>query len=112
MRRGELWWAGLGEPSGSQSVLRRPVLILQADSFNTSAIQTVVVVPLTSNLKLAAAPGNLRCATRDTGLPKPSVVNVSQIAVIDRRRLRERIGSLPPAILKQIEDGVRLLLDL
>jgi mRNA interferase MazF len=112
MRRGELWWAALGEPSGSEPGLKRPVLILQADTFNASAIQTVVVVPLTSNLKLAAAPGNLRCTTRDTGLPRPSVVNVSQIAVIDRRRLRERIGSLPPAILKQIEEGVRLLLDL
>ena len=112
MRRGELWWASLGEPTGSEPGLKRPVLIIQADTFNASAIQTVVVVPLTSHLKLAAAPGNLRLSRRDTGLPGPSVVNVSQIVVIDRRRLRERIGSLPPAILKQVEEGVRLLLDL
>ena len=112
MRRGELWWAALGEPSGSEPGLKRPVLILQADTFNASAIQTVVVVPLTSNLELAAAPGNLRCATRDTGLAKPSVVNVSQIAAIDRRRLREKIASVPQALLKRVEEGVRLVLDL
>ena len=112
MRRGELWWAALGEPSGSEPGLKRPVLILQADSFNASAIQTVVIVPLTSNLKLAAAPGNLRCALRDTGLARPSVANVSQIAAIDRRRLRERIGSVPRALLERVEEGVRLLLEL
>ena len=112
MRRGELWWAALGEPSGSEPGLKRPVLILQADTYNASAIQTVVVVALTSNLKLGSAPGNLRCATRDTGLPKPSVVNVSQIATIDRRRLRGRIGSLPQPILNRVEEGIRLVLGL
>lgn len=112
MRRGELWWAALGEPSGSEPGLKRPVLILQSDSFNASAIQTIVIVPLTSNLKLAAAPGNLRCAPRDTGLARPSVANVSQIAAIDRRRLRERIGSVPQALLERVEEGVRLLLEL
>ncbi len=112
MRRGELWWASLGEPFGSEPGFRRPVLILQSDPFNESAIATVVVVPLTSNLRLAAAPGNVRCARRDSGLSTPSVINVSQIAAIDRRRLRKRIGSLRGEVVRQVEEGVRLVLGL
>jgi len=112
MRRGELWWASLGEPYGSEPGLKRPVLVLQSDPFNESAVSTVVVLPLTSNLGLAAAPGNVRCAKRDTGLAKPSVVNVSQIAAVDRRRLREKIGELPKHLVSLVEEGVRLVLGL
>jgi mRNA interferase MazF len=88
------------------------VLVLQSDPFNLSAVSTVVVLPLTSNLSLVAAPGNVRCAKRDTGLAKPSVINVSQIAAIDRRRLRERIGELPRNLVSLTEEGVRLVLGL
>jgi mRNA interferase MazF len=112
MRRGELWWAALGQPYGSEPGLRRPVLIFQADPFNESTIQTVVILPLTSNLRLAGAPGNVRCGKRDTGLSKPSVINVSQIAAIDRRRLRERIAEFPRHLMSRAEEGVRLVLGL
>jgi mRNA interferase MazF len=112
VRRGELWWAELGQPHGSEPGLRRPVLVLQTDSFNESAIHTVVILPLTSNLRLASAPGNVRCGKRDTGLPKASVINVSQIAAVDRRRLRERIGQLPGDLVGRAEEGVRLVLGL
>lgn len=112
MRRGDLWWAELGSPFGSEPGFRRPVLVVQSDPFNRSSMQTVVVVPLTSNLKLAAAPGNVRCKVRDTGLPKASVVNVSQVAVVDRRRLQKRIGDLPERVVRRVEDGLRLLLAL
>lgn len=112
MQRGELWWADLDEPRESAPALRRPVLILQSDDFTHSRIGTVVVVALTSNMKLAAAPGNVVCRPRGTGLPSPSVVNVSQIATLDRRFLLERIGRLPPQALDEVEDGVRLVLEL
>lgn len=112
VRRGELWWAALGEPYGSEPGLQRPVLVLQSDPFNESDILTVVVLPLTSNLRLASAPGNVRCGKRETGLSKPSVINVSQIAAVDRRRLREKIGSLPAHLLTRAEEGVRLVLGL
>lgn len=112
VRRGDLWWAELGLPFGSEPGFRRPVLVVQADSFNRSSIQTVVVVPLTSKLRLAAAPGNVRCSARDSGLSRPSVANVSQVAALDRRRLRERIGSLPPRTVEKVESGLRLLLSL
>ena len=112
MRRGELWWADLGNPFGSEPGLRRPVLVVQSDPFNQSSLQTVVVVPLTSNLKRAAAPGNVRCRGGDTGLPKASVANVSQIAAIDRRRLHQKVGQMPERLVQRVESGIRLLLSL
>jgi mRNA interferase MazF len=112
VRRGDLWWADLGQPRGSEPALRRPVLVLQADSFNRSRLQTVVVVSLTTNIRLAAAPGNVVCRPRGTGLAEPSVVNVSQISTLDRSFLAGRIGRIPPATLRQVEEGVRLVLDL
>ena len=112
MRRGEVWWAALGRPQGSEPGYRRPVVILQDDEFNSSAIQTVVVVAITSTLRLAQAPGNVLCRPRDTGLAKPSVVNVSQVATIDKRALLERIGVLGAGLLRQVEEGVRLVLRL
>jgi mRNA interferase MazF len=94
MRREEIWWASLPSPTGSGPGYRRPVLIVQTDEFNASRIRTVVVVALTTNLKLAAARGNLLCGRRETGLPKDSVVNVSQVLTIDKSLLVERAGHL------------------
>jgi mRNA interferase MazF len=112
VHRGEIWWAALGPPRGSEPGYRRPVVLLQIDDFNESPIRTVVVVAITSNLRLAQAPGNVRCRRRDTGLAKPSVVNVSQVATIDKRQLLERAGMLPGQRLAQVEEGVRLVLGL
>jgi mRNA interferase MazF len=111
-QRGEIWWADFGQPFGSQSAYRRPALVIQADAFNRSSISTVLLIPLTRTIALAAAPGNVLCRPRDTGLPKPSVVNVSQLTVADRRRLIEKAGALPGRLLKQVEDGLRLVLEL
>jgi mRNA interferase MazF len=112
VHRGEIWWAALGRPEGSGPGYRRPVVVVQSDDFNESPIQTVVVVTITSNLRLAKAPGNVLCRRRDSGLAKPSVVNVSQVATIDRRRLLERVGSLPGRLLAEVEEGLRLALGL
>jgi mRNA interferase MazF len=108
VNRGEIWWADVGQLFGSAPGDRRPVLILQADSFNRSRIQTVVVVPLSTNTGLALAPGNVRCRPRETGLEKASVANVSQLTVVDRGRLAEKAGVLSARLLTQVEDGVRL----
>jgi mRNA interferase MazF len=112
VNRGEIWWADLGQPFGSEPGYRRPVLILQADSFNRSRIQTVLVVPLSTNSGLARAPGNVLCRPRETGLKRSSVANVSQLAVIERARLAEKTGVLSARLLSQVEDGVRLVLAL
>jgi mRNA interferase MazF len=110
VRRGEIWWAALGRPFGSAPGYRRPVLVLQTNEFNESAIGTVVVVAVTSNLDLAAAPGNVRCSRRETGLKNSSVVNVSQLATIDKRALLDRVGALAAPKLALVEAGVRLVL--
>lgn len=78
IRRGEIWWASLGVPEGSEPGYRQPVVVMQTDEFNQTPIHTVVVVSITSNLRLAGAPGNVLCASQETGLPRESVVNVSK----------------------------------
>jgi mRNA interferase MazF len=112
MRRGEVWWASMPEPAGSGPGYRRPVVIVQADDFNASLIQTVIVVVLTSNLRLAEAPGNVLLRRRDAKLRKNSVANVSQVFTLDRRFLTERIAALPQRIVATIEEGLRLVLAL
>ena len=112
MNRGEIWWADFGRPLGSEPGYRRPVIILQADSFNRSRIQTVVVVPLSTNAGLALAPGNMLCRQRETGLKRASVANVSHLTVVDRGRLAEKVGVLSARLLTQVEDGVRQVLSL
>ena len=112
VRRGEIWWAHLGVPAGAEPGYRRPVLIVQADAFNRSRIQTVVAAAITSNLKLAEAPGNVRLSKRAGLLPADSVVNVSQIVTLDRQFLQERAGRVAQSVLRRVEDGLRLVLSL
>jgi mRNA interferase MazF len=91
---------------------RRPVLVVQANEFNASRILTMVVAVITSNLRLAAAPGNVLYRTRETGLPRDSVVNVSQLLTIDKSLLTERVGMLPGGALRKVGAGLRLVLSL
>ena len=112
MRRGEIWWASLPEPSESGPGYRRPVLIVSANSFNESRINTVIAAAITSNLRLADAPGNIRLQAKGLGLTKPSVVNVSQIITLDKSYLTQKIGRLPPRVLASVDDGIRLALSL
>ena len=110
MRRGEIWWASLPEPAGSGPGFRRPLLIISANSFNESRISTVIAAVITSNLRLAEAPGNIRLPGRGTGLARPSVVNVSQIITVDKSSLTERIGHVTPRLLAEVDEGLRLVL--
>jgi mRNA interferase MazF len=108
--QGEVWWANLAEPTGSAPGFRRPVVVIQGDSFNRSRIATVVCVALTSNLKLADAPGNVALAPRMTGLDRESVANVSQIVTLDKASLEQRTGKLTPQKLGLILDGIDVVL--
>lgn len=111
-RRGEIRWAELGEPRGSGPGYRRPVLVVQADPFNRSRIATVAVAAITSNLDLAAAPGNVLLSAGASGLPRDSVVDVSQLLTLDRRFLGEAVGTLPADLTGRVEEGLRLVLAL
>jgi mRNA interferase MazF len=106
MLRGELWWADLGLPRGSAPALRRPVLIISADSYNRSNLRTVTVAVPTTNVKLVALPGNVSLPADIIGLEADSVVNVTQIATIDRASLDERIGALPDWLTAQVDAGL------
>jgi mRNA interferase MazF len=112
MRRGEIWWADLPDPQGSAAGYRRPVVIIQADSFTLSRIATVIVVAITSNLRLAVAPGNVVLLASESGLPRDSVINVSQIITLDKTFLDQQVGSLTERTLQTLDDGIRLALDI
>ncbi len=111
MQRGEIWWANLPAPEGSEPGFRRPVLLIQADAFTRSRIATVIAIVLSSNLRLASAPGNVLIPAAESGLPKDSVANVSQIITVDKVVLDEYAGHVSDRLLAEIEQGIRLILD-
>ena len=110
--QGEVWWADLGEPDGSEPGYTRPVLILQSDAFNRSRVHTVIAVVLSANARLVDAPGNVLLPAKATGLPKDSVANVSQVITVDRDFLMELAGRVRGQFLKDVENGLRLVLGL
>jgi mRNA interferase MazF len=112
VKRGEIWWAALPPPSGSGPGFRRPVLVIQSDPFNDSRISTAIVAVITSNLALADAPGNVRAAKAESGLSKPSVVNVSQVLTIDKVLLTDRVRPLSAEVMQRVDNGLRLVLNL
>ncbi len=109
INQGDVFWVDLGEPSGSGPGYRHPHVVIQNNVFNRSRINTVVVCVITSNLKRAQAPGNVLLEKGAANLPKPSVVNVSQIFTVDKRDLVEKIGTLSRRQVRRILDGLRLL---
>lgn len=110
MYRGEIWWANLPNPVGSEPGYRRPVLIVQDDTFTQSRISTIIVVVITSNTKLAEAPGNVLLPCAATGLPRDSVANVSQIFTIDKTFLVERVGAILEQLQVEVDEGLRTVL--
>lgn len=108
--QGEVWWADLPAPEGSAPGFRRPVVIVQGDAFNRSALRTAVCVPLTSNLRWAEAPGNVLLTSRASGLPRESVANVSQVVTLDRAVLAERVGKLARPKLDLVLAGIDVVL--
>jgi len=111
INQGDIYWVELEEPSGSEPGYRHPHVVVQNNVFNRSQIQTVVVCALTSNLKRASAPGNVLLDKKEGNLPKQSVVNVSQIFTVDKSQLGEYIGTLSPKRMREILDGIKLILE-
>ena len=107
-----MWWADLGTPRGSEPGFRRPVLIVQSDTLNLTRLSTALVVSLTSQLRLAAQPGNVLLPRESTGLPSDSVANLTQLATVSENLLDSRVGVIPRRLMAQVEDGLRLVLDL
>jgi mRNA interferase MazF len=112
IQRGEIWWANLGIPAGSSPGYRRPVLVLQSNDFNRSRIATVIVAVITSNMRLAQAPGNVLLPKKASRLPHESVVNVSQVITLDKQFMTERVGAISLRYMKHVDEGLRLVLSL
>ena len=110
MIRGELWWVDLGIPFGSESGFRRPVVILQNDFFNKSQIKTTIIIPLSTNMLLAEAPGNIIITKKESKLKNDSVIILSQIKAVDRARLIEKISKIDRTIMEKIENNLMFIL--
>jgi mRNA interferase MazF len=110
--RGEIWWAQLPEPRRSEAGFARPVLIVQADSFNRSRISTVLVAVITTNLRLAAAPGTVSLPAKLSGLPKDSVINLSLLYSLDKAVLTEYVAAIPARIQRSVDTALRTVLHL
>jgi mRNA interferase MazF len=112
MIRGEIWWADLGLPFGSEPGFRRPIVIIQADAFNRSKIGTTVVASITTHLELSNAPGNVYLEKDESRIAKDGVVNISQIATLDRLRMSDKVSVLPQSTMAEIDYGLKLVLNL
>ena len=112
MVRGEIWWANLPYPAGSKPAKRRPVLIIQNDSFNRSDINTVICAVITSNTELASLPGNLLLEKTVSGLDKTSAVNFSQIATVDKTDLTEQVTMLPKSMIEKVNNCLKMVLEI
>ena len=110
MKRGEIWWAWMGEPRGSEPGYHRPVVVISTNEFNRSLIQTVIVSVVTSNLRLVDAPGNFKITKKQSNLSKDSVVNVSQLITLDKTFLTEKIGKLNSKNINFLNEGIKLVL--
>jgi mRNA interferase MazF len=111
IRQGDIYWIDLDNPKGSEPSFRLPHVVVQNNVFNASRINTVVVCALTSNIKRVAAPGNVLLKKGEANLKKDSVVNITQLVTIDKADLAERIGTLSPARVREIVDGISLLIE-
>lgn len=112
IERGEIWWADLPEPKGSMPGYEHPIVIVQSDKFNKSNLATVVGIVITTNMRLADIPGNVELAPQQSGLPRESVVNMTQIVTANRADLVELVGRVSARKMEQIENGLRMVLSL
>ena len=110
--RGGIYWVDLGSPVGSRPAKRRPVVVVSAPSYNRSRLATVLAAVVTSNTALAALPGNVFLPAAATGLPRDSVVNVTAVVTLDKTDLAARVGDTPPALMDEVDRGLRRVLDL
>lgn len=111
LHQGDVVWVAFPPPIGSEPAGHRPAIVLSHNRFNHTSLRTVIVVIITSRLKYQGLPGNVRLRKGEAGLPRPSVVNVTQIAAIDRDRIQAKIGTLSPDRLEEVWEGVKLVLE-
>ena len=112
IERGGIYWADLGAPAGSRPAKRRPVLVISADTYNTSRLATILAAVISSNTSLATMPGNVFMPATATGLPRDSVVNVTALVTLNKTDLTDHVGTASPTLLSEVGRGLRHVLDL
>ncbi len=112
IRRGQVWWTDLGVPRGASPGFQRPAIVVQANGFNRTDIDSVIVAISTTNLRLARMPGNVPISPGVGGLREDSVINITQLFTVDKNDLIELLGSVPNTLMEQIDEGLRLVLSL
>lgn len=112
IQRGQVFWIDLGDAVGSRPAKRRPVVVVQNDSYNASRLRTVIVAALTTNTALAAQPGNVFVPAVVAGLPRDSVVNVTALVTVNKGELEGHVGQLPAELLLAVDIGLRRVLSL
>lgn len=112
IRRGQVWWTDLGVPRGASPGFERPVVVVQANGFNKTDIDSVIIAISTTNLRLARMPGNVQIPAGTAGLREDSVINITQLFTVDKTDMLELLGSVPSSIMQQIDEGLRLVLSL
>jgi len=110
--RGAIYWADLGPAVGSRPAKRRPVLVISGDGYNRSRLATVLAAVITSNTQLATMPGNVFLPKNATGLSRDSVVNVTALATLNKSDLADKTGTVPVALMREVDRGLRRALDL
>ena len=111
IKQGDIFWIDLPAPRGSESGYRHPHVVIQNNIFNSSKINTVVVCALTSNIRRASSPGNVLLKKGEANLPKASVINITQIITLNKLELEEKIGTLSPKRIEEINNGIKLLIE-
>jgi mRNA interferase MazF len=112
IRRGGVYWVDLSEPVGSRPAKRRPVIVVQSQSYNASRLATVVAAVITSNTGLAAMPGNVFLPAVATGLPRDSVVNVTALVTLNKADIEGPVGHAPEELMRDVDRGLRRVLGL
>ncbi|MEA2038381.1 MAG: type II toxin-antitoxin system PemK/MazF family toxin [Thermodesulfobacteriota bacterium] len=112
IRKGSIYWVDFSPGKGFEPIGRRPGLVVQNNCLNDSKLNTVIVIAITSTLKYGELPGNVVLQKGEANMPKKSVINVTQIKTVDRKSLREKIGSLSKAKMTEVYDGLKLIMDI
>jgi mRNA interferase MazF len=112
IRKGSVYWVDFSPAKGSEPMGKRPGLVLQNDLLNDSKLNTVIVAAITSTMKFGDLPGNVKLNKGEANLPRPSVINMTQIKTVDKRSLREKIGTLSKDRMIQVHKGLNLIMDL
>ena len=112
IRKGSIYWVDFSPGKGSEPIGRRPGLVIQNDILNDSNINTVIMLAITSTMKFGELPGNIVLKKGEANIPKNCVINATQIKSVDKKSVKEKIGTLPKKRMDEVYAGLKLVMNL